>query len=141
MSKTSAVFNYPIKILEHHLDTFGHVNNSKYLEIFEEARWELISQNGFGLEDVHRIKMGPLILGIEIQFKKEIKNREIITVTTQCTSYEGKIAKLIQKMIKNNGEEACVATFTFGLFDFKTRKLIPPTPEWLKAVGVLTLKE
>jgi YbgC/YbaW family acyl-CoA thioester hydrolase len=136
LTKTSDAFNYSVKILEHHLDTFGHVNNAKYLEIFEEARWELISQNGFGLEDVHRIKMGPIILGIEIQFKKEIKNREIITITTQCTSYEGKIAKLTQKMIKRNGEEACEATFTFGLFDFKTRKLISPMAEWLKAIGL-----
>lgn len=133
---TSSIYEYPVLILEHHLDTFGHVNNAKYLEILEEARWEFISQNGFGLEDVHKKMMGPIILGIEIQFKKEIKNREKIIVTTQCTFYEGKVGKLVQKMIKKNGEEACVATFTFGLFDFKTRKLIPPTPDWFKAIGL-----
>ena len=53
------VFKYPVQIGESHLDTFGHVNNAKYLEIFEDARWELISKNGYGLEEVHRRKIGP----------------------------------------------------------------------------------
>src|ERR1700722_16760385 len=110
--KTSAVHTYPIKILEHHLDTFGHINNSKYLEIFEEARWELISQNGFGLEEVHKKMIGPIILGLTIQFRKEIKNREEIIITTQCSRYEGKVGQLVQKMIKENGDVACEATFT-----------------------------
>jgi len=136
MAKTNAIFEYPILIREHHLDTFGHVNNAKYLEIFEDARWELISQNGFALEEIHKKQIGPIVLGVEVHFKKELRVREEINVTTQCTSFEGKIGKLLQKMIKKNGEEACLATFTFGLFDFKTRKLIPPTPDWFKAIGL-----
>lgn len=136
MTITSSIFEYPVLIREHHLDTFGHVNNAKYLEIFEDARWELILKNGYGLDEVHKRMIGPIVLGVEMQFKKEIKNREEINVTTQCTSYEGKIGKLVQKMIKKNGDEACSATFTFGLFDFKTRKLILPTPEWFKAIGL-----
>lgn len=129
------VFEYPITIREQHLDTFGHVNNAKYLEIFEEARWELITQNGYGLADVHKKKIGPIILGVDIQFKKELKNREKILVTTECVSYEKKIGKLVQKMLKENGEEACTSHFTFGLFDLNARKIILPTPEWLSAIG------
>jgi len=130
------LFEYPVRIRESHLDTFGHVNNAKYLEIFEEARWELISKNGYGLNEVHERQIGPIILGVNIQFKKELLNREEIVITTQVESYEGKIAKLCQKILKSNGDEACIANFTFGLFDFQKRKLIVPTPEWLKAIGV-----
>jgi YbgC/YbaW family acyl-CoA thioester hydrolase len=130
------VFKYPVQIRESHLDTFGHVNNAKYLEIFEDARWELISKNGYGLEEVHRRKIGPIILGVEVQFKLELKNREHIVVTTQCLSYEKKIARLKQDMVKSSGDVACTSVFTFGLFDFNARKLILPTPEWLKAIGL-----
>ena len=43
------VHDYQLVIREQHLDTFGHVNNAKYLEILEEARWDLITGNGYGL--------------------------------------------------------------------------------------------
>lgn len=33
------IHEYPVVIREHHLDTFGHVNNAAYLDILEEARW------------------------------------------------------------------------------------------------------
>ena len=38
-----SVHEYALVIREQHLDTFGHVNNAKYLEILEEARWDLIT--------------------------------------------------------------------------------------------------
>jgi acyl-CoA thioester hydrolase len=41
-----------------------------------------------------------------------------------------------QIMLKTNGEIACEAIFTFGLFDITQRKLIEPTPEWARAVGL-----
>jgi thioesterase-3 len=129
------VYEYSLMIKEHHLDTFGHVNNGKYLEIFEEARWELIRPNGFSLEEVLRTQIGPVILGINMQFKKELRNRDNIVITTECTSYVGKVGELLQVMKKENGEDACIAKFTFGLFDLKARKLLVPTPAWLKAIG------
>jgi acyl-CoA thioester hydrolase len=33
-------------------------------------------------------------------------------------------------------EVCCTAEFTIGFFDLKARKLILPTPEWLKAIGM-----
>ena len=130
------IYEYSLTIKEHHLDTFGHVNNGKYLEIFEEARWELIRPSGFSLEEVLRNQVGPVILAINMQFKKELRNQDQIVITTECTSYQGKIGELTQVMKKNDGEEACVAKFTFGLFDLKARKLMTPTPQWMKAIGM-----
>lgn len=53
-------FYYELTIKEHHLDTFGHVNNAVYLELFEEARWEFISENGYGLKKIQNEKKGQL---------------------------------------------------------------------------------
>jgi acyl-CoA thioester hydrolase len=123
-------------IREHHLDTFGHVNNSKYLEIFEDARWDLIGNRGYGLEKTHAIKIGPVILGVEMKFQAELKNRENIVVTSQCTDYVKKVGHILQKILKENGEESCTANFTFALFNLNSRRIIPPTPEWLSAIGM-----
>lgn len=31
---------HEIKVRGYHIDTFGHVNNARFLEYFEDARWE-----------------------------------------------------------------------------------------------------
>ncbi len=136
MREKSKEFAFPLMIRESHIDTLGHMNNATYLEIFEDARWDLITKNGYSLAEVHRLKKSPIILEINIKFLKEVKNRDNVIIKTQCIEYEGKIGKLRQALVNSAGEEACVAQFTFGFFDMVTRKLILPTPEWLKAIGV-----
>lgn len=129
------VFSYSLMIKEAYLDTFGHVNNATYLTLFEEARWELITKNGYGLKKIQETRIGPTIVEIKISFLKEIRLRETITIETQMLSYENKIGILSQKMIRG-GEVCCHAEFYIGLFDLNQRKLILPTPEWLHAVGM-----
>lgn len=131
----ASVHHYPILILEAHLDTFGHVNNATYLSLFEEARWDLITQNDYGLDKIVETQIGPTILDIKLRFLKELRLRDHITIETQTVAYEKKIGRITQRMLR--GEELCCsAEFTIALFDLKARKLIAPTPEWLKAIGM-----
>lgn len=127
---------YEVEILEHHLDTFGHVNNATYLEILEEARWNFITHRGYGLDKVQSTGLGPIILDIHIRFRKELLLRETVTIHTQTKSYKGKIAKIAHEIKDQNGNVCAEAEFTFGLFDTKSRKLVLPTDEWLHAIGV-----
>lgn len=128
------IFEYPITIKESQLDTFGHVNNAVYLQIFEEARWDLVTANGYGLEYVQKSQIGPTLLEVNLRFMKEIKLRDRVVIKTQSISYEGKISK-IRQWIEKDGVNCCEALFTIALFDLKQRKLVPPTPEWLRAIG------
>ena len=124
-----------IVISEAHLDSFKHVNNARYMEIFEQARWDLITENGFGFDTIEKTQTGPTILGVEMKFLRELHPRETVVIRSELVSYERKIGKMRQSMVKTNGEVACEAIFTFGLFDIAQRKLIEPTPEWARAVG------
>ena len=127
--------DYKVLIRESHLDTFGHVNNATYLDLYEEARWDLITGNGYGLKEVQQLNQGPVILEANVKFLKELKLREEITITTELVFYKGKVGQLKQLMIRPNGDVASEALFTFGLFDLVQRKLIDPTPAWKKGVG------
>lgn len=129
--------SYEVIIRESYLDTFGHMNNASYLVLFEEARWEFITRNGYGLNEVLKQQKGPVILDIAMRFKKEIKLREKIKITTELVTHERKISKFKQNMIKEDGTVAAEINLTFGFFDFQTRRLIDPTPEWKKAIGLL----
>lgn len=135
MTHQHSKFTYPIQIKEHHLDTFGHMNNATYLEILEEARWEFITSRGYGLKKIQETGLGPTILEINIKFKKELRLREYINIDSQLVSIKGKIAHL-QQVIRNAEDEiVCEANFTLAFFDLRARKLVSFTPEWLYAIG------
>jgi len=131
----SEIFLYPITIKEVYLDTFGHMNHAMYLVLFEEARWELVTRNGYGIAKIQEIGLGPIILEVNIRYLKELQLRSEVIIETQLLSYEKKIAKVQQRMVCK-GDICCVAEFTIGLFCLKERKLVSPTPEWLRAIGV-----
>lgn len=126
---------YTLKILEAHLDTFGHVNNATYLNLFEEARWDLITQGGYGMKEVQARQQGPVILEVNVVFKRELHLRETIQIHSKVVDFNGKIGKLAQTIVNGAGKVSAEAVFTLGFFDMKARKLITPTPEWLKATG------
>lgn len=130
------VHEYPLLIIERHLDTFGHVNNATYLEIFEEARWDWIERGGFGLERIRQHGQGPVVLECSVRFRRELSNRTRVTVASRITSYAGKVGRMHQEILLPDGNVACEADFTMGLFDLERRKLIEPTPEWLACLGL-----
>lgn len=129
-------FEYKRVIREIDLDFLGHVNHANYLSILEEARWELIADQGFGFDALRKSMISPVILGVNIQYRKEIRNRETIIIETHTTHSVEKIATLDQVIRKENGEIAATATVTYGVMDLRARKLVPPPPMWLKAIGV-----
>ena len=129
------VFYYEMMIREHHLDSYGHVNNATYVEILEEARWECITEQGYGYKEVQHRKIGPVILEINVQFRKELKLREKIKISVQTAPMKGKIGVINQEIIKADGSVSAIAKITYGMFDLAARKLIDPTPEWLKVIG------
>ncbi len=133
----NTIFEYEVLIREMHLDSFGHVNNAAYVMLYEEARWDFITKNGFGLDYVIEHQVGPVILDLKVRFKRELKNRETIKITSRTVEIVSpKIMVLEQLMLKSDGKVASEASFTVGFFDMKARKLIDASPEWLKAVGI-----
>jgi acyl-CoA thioester hydrolase len=128
--------DYPLTVLEAHLDTFGHVNNAAYLEMFEEARWDLITRNGYGLDEVRRRRIGPVVLELKLRFARELRNRQRITIRSWTESYRGKVGTFAQQMLDEEGRVCCDALFTIGLFDLEARRLVRPTAEWLAALGL-----
>lgn len=133
MTDNSRKYVYKTTIESKHIDSFNHVNNAAYLQLFEAARWDIITRNGYGPEKIKETGIGPTILKIEISFLKELHLHDEIIIESDILPYQKKIGKIKQRMIRNN-EVACEAVYTMGLFDLKVRKLVAPTQEWLDAL-------
>ena len=128
------IFTYPFLVKEVYLDFFGHVNNAVYLTLYEEARWDLITKNGFGAQKIKETGLGPIILEIKLTYLKELQLRQEIIIETEFLRQEKKIGYLRQQM-KRDGELCNIMEMTFGVFSLKDRKLVTPPVEWLKAMG------
>jgi len=133
------IFESEILIRESLIDSFGHVNNAKYLELFEQARWDIIHDRGFSVAEIVKNGLGPVVLEVNLRFTKEVRLREKIKIVSQVEPDENpkKTMVMVQAMKNERGEICCQARFVFGLFDLKARKLVNPTPEWSRAIGLI----
>ncbi len=135
--KNAEKFSYEMLVREGHLDTFGHMNNATYLQILEEARWEIITQRGYGLQEIQQKGIGPVILEIHIKYLRELKLREKIVIETQCIAVEKrKITRLLHEIKNSAGDVCCTAEIIVALFDTRTRRMISLPPDWLNALGI-----
>ncbi len=138
------VFRYDLTILESHLDFFGHVHNSVYLEILEEARWDFITKNGFGFERMMQLQQGPVILDLHLKFIREIKLRQKISIFSQLTWHRTKLGELLHWITDEKGDRLLEAELVIGFFDLQTRRLTNAPADWLTAIGAgatLAVKE
>jgi len=58
-----------IKVRGYHLDVFGHVNNARYLEFLEEARWAIFDDK-VNLEDLAREGYVFTVVNININYRR-----------------------------------------------------------------------
>jgi len=107
-----------------------------YLTLLEEARWDLITKNGYGLDVIKKTGLGPTVLSVTLKFSKELHARDEVVIETQMNAYERKIGQLSQKIMRD-GDVCCEANFVIGLFCMTKRKLVLPTDAWLHAVGMI----
>lgn len=122
-----------IKISETWLDAFGHVNHARYLELYEQARWDWLAEKGLDLPYIQRTGVGPVILRVEVDYRRELLPRQRVRITTQTIAYEKKIFVLQQQMLLPDGELSSALRVTGGLMDMRARKLIVPPQDWLQA--------
>jgi thioesterase III len=125
-----------IPVYETYLDVFGHVNHAKYLELYEQARWDWMASYNLSLKDIHRLQVGPVILNVNLDYRREVLARQTLRIHTRVADYQKKIFTLAQEMRLPNGELASTLQITGGMMDLNARKLVMPPEIWLQAFGM-----
>ena len=121
---------------ERHLDCFGHVNHATYLEILEEARWDLATNRGYGLDEVKRSGLGPVILECNIKYRRELNNLDEIRIETWNDGLRSRVSTIRQEIFReSDGVLVAEAVLTICLFDMKTRRIVPANAKWKIAIA------
>lgn len=114
----------PIKIRGYHLDLYGHVNNARYLEFLEEARWDFLEQQD-EITEFTGSGLGLAVVNININYRRGAYVGEEIEVVTSVAKLGNKSAVMHQDVVLK-GTETLVADadITFVVTDQKAQKAV-----------------
>lgn len=118
-------FESTFKIRTFHTDSFGHVNNARYLELLEEARWQFGEHNGL-IELLNEENLGFIIMQMNLRFRLPVVEGDTIQVFTRLVSLGtaiGEVEQLIKK--QSTGKLAAKAKLDFVLIDRKSGASVP----------------
>lgn len=134
--KSERIYRYRFTVTPDLLDGYHHVNNARYLELYERARWAILEESGMGREYMEKYKVGPVILEVSVRFSHEMVPGQEIEVITRSSVRNDLIFTIDQEMYDEQGRKCSYAKFTSSLFDLEKRKMIKASKEWLLAFGI-----
>lgn len=113
-----------IKVRGYHLDVYQHVNNARYLEFLEEARWEWLEE----VEAFHWLQEQTLafvVVNININYRRPAVLGDVLTIDSEITQLNGKSGIIAQRVLLA-GQETVVAdaALTFVCIDLRTQKAV-----------------
>jgi len=117
------------------MDFNGHMKNTAYLDASADVRMMYFSEHGFSMREFERRKIGPVILRDELEYFRELRLLEEVTVTlvAAALSSDGMRFHLQNEFFRPDGKQAARVISHGGWLDLNTRKLAPP-PEELRAL-------
>ena len=108
-----------------HTDAFGHINNARYLELLEEARWQFAEKIGL-IPLLRSSQLGFIIMDLKIRFRLPVTEGDRIWVSTQLVSLGSASGEVLQKVTV--GQDSKMATRCmshFILIDRCDNKSVP----------------
>ncbi|CUA83735.1 acyl-CoA thioester hydrolase, YbgC/YbaW family [Gulbenkiania indica] len=113
-----------IKVRGYHLDLYQHVNNARYLEFLEEARWTFFEERG-DLGWFLQSGLALVVVNINIDYRRAATMGDELAVETTVKSV-GNRSAVIHQCVKLAGTDKVVAEadVTFVVYDAKQDKAV-----------------
>ena len=94
------VYLTEIKVRGYHADFYGHVNNARYLEFFEEDRWAHFEAN-IDLKKWAAEGFIFLVVNININYRRAVAVGETLLVSTKLEKIGNRSGVMKQEMVLN----------------------------------------
>jgi len=121
-----------IKVRGYHLDGYQHVNNARYLEFFEEARWAFFEESD-AIKTLQKQNIIFVVVNVNINYRYPAALGQTLTIKSKLETLAevgGKKSTFKQIIyLENTDTIVCDAIITFVLFDAKAQKAISITEE------------
>lgn len=127
-----------IRVRGYHLDLYGHVNNARYLEFLEEARWAWFESGG----DVNRFQdrgWGFAAVNINISYRRPALLGEVLEIRTSLGRFGRKSSVIRQDVVlADSGQRVADADVTFCIIDLASGRALALDDELRAALGAQT---
>lgn len=113
-----------IKVRGFHIDVFSHVNNARYLEFMEEARWVVLEEY-IGFKRMKTLGIIFVVVNININYRKAVSMGDRLELYLGLHKIGSKSAVFHQE-IRLKGEDTVVADakVTFVFADVKSGRAV-----------------
>jgi acyl-CoA thioester hydrolase len=121
------------------MDFNSHMKNTAYLDKTADVRQMFLIEHGFPVEEFLRLKIGPVIMKDELEYFKEVRLQQEITVTYALAGHalDGSRFLLRHEIFRPDGKLSARVTSTGGWLNLADRKLVAPPPALLAAMNSL----
>lgn len=114
-----------IKVRGYHCDFYGHVNNARYLEFLEEARWGFL-EGGLDLAEWQERGLGFVVTEVTIKYRRPAGLNAVLEVRSRMGSLGPRRGVILQDVVlAEGGEMAASAQVTFAVIDLVRGKAVP----------------
>ena len=122
----SEMITYQGAVYPWHCDHMGHMNVMWYVGKFDEGTWRLFGQLGLTPSWLRANSRGMAAVEQNIQYKKELRAGDTVSVATTVLECAGKVLKFRHEMVNDEtGEVAAVTTLTAVHLDTEARRATP----------------
>jgi len=128
-----------IKVRGFHIDIFSHVNNARYMEFMEEARWVVIEKY-IGLKGMQAKGIIFVVVNININYRRPASMGDILELYIGLAKIGGKSAVFYQEVrLKGTDTVVADAQVTFVFADKNTGKAVKIDDEIKRLIGKLKI--
>jgi acyl-CoA thioester hydrolase len=128
-------FYQPIEIRYGDLDPQGHVNNSKHLTYFEQARVAYMIELGLFTKHQSFMQIGVIIADVHITYFGPIYFGQNIKVGVHTAKLGTKSMTWDQNIVDTDtGKELAKGEVVVVTYDYKEEKTIPIPQEWREKI-------
>lgn len=124
-------------------DVNAHMRNTAYSEYGTDVRMAFLEHAGFPFERISKLGIGPVLLREELDYLREMKLGETITVDLRQLglSPDGMRFRFQHAFMRADGELAARIVLEGGWVDLRRRKLTAPPEPLARAFSALPKAE
>ena len=115
-----------VRVRNYHLDGYGHVNNARYLEFLEEARWEFFEEHGL-LSEIDGLML--VVVRTDIRYRRAAVDGDILRFEGRLKELTSRHIILTQNIVLPSGKNAVEAESTLMVVSAESgRSISIPEP-------------
>ena len=115
-----------VRVRNYHLDGYGHVNNARYLEFLEEARWAFFEEHGL-LSEIDGLML--VVVRTDIRYRRAAVDGDILRFEGRLKELTSRHIILTQNIVLPSGKNAVESESTLMVVSAESgRSISIPEP-------------